>query len=333
MCVRHPCLEHEVSIGRREHGRSGDRRTQRLASGLHPAVARWPRRTGVHRLPERIRQLDDSQWDCATATEGWQLSAGSESARRSVHWRAVGNRTPTFSWKKADRSPEARSLRGQPKLARGSLRGSYVSATDQVALEARWGPAPNRRTGPKRRRVDNPARCRSKTCPPGGGALLLQWSHAGTTISVRYRRPPKRSPHRPWPAGRSLSDAGDGCLISAPKGGRSPPDASRDEPEEPPRERGAEPSEEGPGFHPAAEAAARLEGGWLANEPGASARALRTGPVPARRRGAEGFPETGTPGEHSQLGMPVRCLPKLELTASGASPSPEHPRCPVSTKC
>lgn len=121
------------------------------------------------------------------------------SARRSVHGGSqLGNCGPVaLSWKRAELDPEV-SLVRSTEVGRDRGLEATSATTDQVALEtlgacSSWW-AIRRCPGLKRLQVGQPGSAVVRVGRPGGLAALLQRSHEGTTIRVRFRRSRRSTP-------------------------------------------------------------------------------------------------------------------------------------------
>jgi hypothetical protein len=148
-----PCLEHGVSVGRREHGRSEDRVSQQEASAFV---------TGRLAGPRRDRVSPEGRLAGGLCEPGRRLTAVRtvKCAPERAQWLAVGNREPVaLSWKRAELGPGGLARagdRGRPRPWLGSYVSDHRSSGAGGARPAPAGRAIRRYPGLKRLQVGQP---------------------------------------------------------------------------------------------------------------------------------------------------------------------------------
>jgi hypothetical protein len=237
------------SVGRWEHGRSGDRDSQRwLAAPISREARLIPEGIGVTREGWLA-----SGW-CGPIPEADSRPPGRCAPERTL-LRSGQPRCFRLSWKRAWGGTRRSSL----------LTGLWITSTPQIRRCWRLKACSLRnKSGGNGCWLDNLQLCLSRHGPPGGGPALLQWPHEGTTIRCAFSMLPEEHPigllRRPLPDGsvrRRMAHRRDARAGRSPveplptSGGRRPPRR--------------------PGASLAAGAASPPGGGWPASGPGASA--------------------------------------------------------------
>jgi hypothetical protein len=209
------------SVGRWEHGRSGDRDSQRwLAAPISREARLIPEGIGVTREGWLA-----SGW-CGPIPEADSRPPGRCAPERTL-LRSGQPRCFRLSWKRAWGGTRRSSL----------LTGLWITSTPQIRRCWRLKACSLRnKSGGNGCWLDNLQLCLSRHGPPGGGPALLQWPHEGTTIRCAFSMLPEEHPigllRRPLPdvsvrrrmAHRRDARPGRSPLEPLPtSGGRRPP--------------------------------------------------------------------------------------------------------------